>query len=211
MNIAIYVPSWPPGFAPNGIVTYASYLVPALRQLGHQVFVLTHRKTVEDSDPYTIDLQRFAPSATLWQRAASWLAPESTQFQLVTSNIIRALRDLLTKYNIDVLEMEESFGWSFAISRLNMLPVLVRLHGPWFLNGRFDDSNCGRAANTHRQQAEGRGIEYADFVTAPAAEVLATVREHYGLKFLSNRIGTRVGNLGTPRVQSKLHPICWPL
>jgi glycosyltransferase involved in cell wall biosynthesis len=188
MNIAIYVPSWPPGFAPNGIVTYASYLVPALRQLGHQVFVLTYQKTVEDSDPYTIDLQRFAPSAKLWHRAASWLAPESTPFELVTSNIIRALRDLLTKYNIDVLEMEESFGWSFAISRLNMLPVLVRLHGPWFLNGQFDDSNSGRAANIQRQQAEGRAIECADFVTAPAAEVLATVREHYGLKLAATRV-----------------------
>ena len=36
MKIALFVPNWPPGLTPNGIVTYASQLVPALRRLpGH--------------------------------------------------------------------------------------------------------------------------------------------------------------------------------
>ena len=188
MKIAIYVPSWPPGFAANGIVTYASYLVPALRQCGHEVFVLTHERTGHDDDPYTIDLRRFAPRAKLWVRAARRLAPEFALSRIVTSSIIGALSELLTRHRIEVLEIEESFGWCLAISRLNLLPVVVRLHGPWFLNGRFNGPNNDQAINIRRQKLEGRGIQHAHYVTAPAADVLAAVRDHYGLKLVASRV-----------------------
>jgi hypothetical protein len=54
MKIALLVPSWPPGFASNGIVTYAAQLVPALRGLGHEVFVLTSHFMGERRDPYAV-------------------------------------------------------------------------------------------------------------------------------------------------------------
>ena len=47
---------WPPGASANGIVTYAAQIIPALRQLGHEVFVLTPNCTAKADDPYTIDL-----------------------------------------------------------------------------------------------------------------------------------------------------------
>ena len=65
MKIALLVPSWPPGFSANGIVTYASQLVPALRRLGHEVFVLTACKATGDDDPYTIDLRGFVSPPSL--------------------------------------------------------------------------------------------------------------------------------------------------
>src|SRR5262245_24413463 len=140
MKIGIYVTSWPPGDIPNGIVIYASQLVPALRRLGHEVFVLTPDKTTED-DPYTIDLRNLGATPTFWARALSKLIPHSAGFNIVSSVIATAVGELVKKHKIEVFEMEETFGFSFAISRLKLLPVVVRLHGPWFLNGKFYDLN----------------------------------------------------------------------
>ena len=80
MKIAIYAPSWPPGSTPNGIVTYASHLVPALRRLGHEVYVLTG-DVVGDRDPYTVDLRDFSSEPSLWDRAMFKLAPETAHFK----------------------------------------------------------------------------------------------------------------------------------
>jgi glycosyltransferase involved in cell wall biosynthesis len=184
MKIALCVPSsWPTGNAANGIVTYASQLVPALRQLGHEVFVLTPHK--EDDDSYTIDLREFSSARNLWDRAMFRLAPERARFNAVSSSIASAVRELVDKRALDVFEMEESFGFSFAISRLKLIPVVVRLHGPWFLNGQFDDQ-CGDV-KSNRQEWEGRGIRHAQLVTSPSAEVLRAVKVRYCLKLPESR------------------------
>ena len=188
MKIAIYVPSWPPGDTPNGIVTYASQLVPALRRIGHEVFILTAAKRADDDDPYTIDLRRVASIPTFWDRAMFRLVPQTAGFNVVSSAIATAISELVEKHKVDVIEMEETFGLSFAISRLKLLPVVVRLHGPWFLNGRFNDPDDATALNRHRQELEGRGIRAAQFVTAPSAEVLQSVKDHYKLSLPGSRV-----------------------
>jgi glycosyltransferase involved in cell wall biosynthesis len=179
MKIAIYVPSWPPGFVANGIVTYASNLVPALRRLGHEVFVLTD--ATRDSDAYTIELRRYAEKPNLLDKVLFRLAPESKRFKATSVAMTRAIRELVAKHMIDVLEIEESFGWAFAVSRLNLVPVVVRLHGPWFLMGKFDNQHNMDRANQHRQRFEGRAIESAHYVTANCLETLNSVKRHYGL------------------------------
>jgi glycosyltransferase involved in cell wall biosynthesis len=188
MKIALYVPSWPPGFAANGIVTYASQLVPALRRLGHEVFVLTSHKEIKNDDSYIIDLRALASAPTLWDRAMFRVAPESASYKAVSSVIISAIRSLIERHQLDVFEMEESFGWSFAISRLRLLPIVVRLHGPWFLNGRFNGPSDRVWLNRRRQDLEGKGIRGADFVTAPSAEVLRAVKSHYDLNLTESSV-----------------------
>ena len=185
MRIAIYVPSWPPGSTANGIVTYASYLVPALRARGHEVFVLTPRKMAEDNDPYTVDLRRFAPRTTWWHRAESRILPDHALYRQFTFGLVSAIKELATKYQIDVVEIEKSFGWSAAVSRLDLLPVIVRLHGPWFLMRHFNGSD--HALSTRRAKLEGRGIQHASFVTAPSVEVLTAVKKYYGLSLAASR------------------------
>ena len=68
MKIAMYVPVWPAGLEQaNGVVTYASYLVPALRRLGHEVYVVT-MKSNDPDDPYTIELKKFDEKLPFWHR-----------------------------------------------------------------------------------------------------------------------------------------------
>jgi glycosyltransferase involved in cell wall biosynthesis len=187
MRVALYVPSWPPGGVANGIVTYASQLVPALRRLGHEVFVLTPRKAQRHYDPYTIDLQDFSVPRNLWDRAMFRIVPEKAEFKAASSAIASAVKELFDKYALDIFEMEESYGWSFAVSELKLLPVVVRLHGPWFLNGQFNDHNDRNHLSLHRQEWEGRGISDAQFVSSPSAEVLRAVKDRYRLNLTASQ------------------------
>jgi glycosyltransferase involved in cell wall biosynthesis len=187
MKIALCVPSsWPSAGASSGIMTYASRLVPALRRLGHEVFVLTPRK--DDNDFYTIDLRDFSSTPKLWNRAMFRLAPEHARFKAVSSAISSAVKELVNSNGLDIFEIEESFGFSFAISKLRLVPVVVRLHGPWFLTGKFEDLNEKNDLHPHRQKWEGRAISHAEFVTAPSSEVLQSVKDHYRLKLTDSQV-----------------------
>lgn len=181
MKIALQVPSWPPGTVPNGIVTYASYLVPALRRLGHEVFVLTY--AADKADPYTVELRRYADMSSLLNRAMYRFAPEITHFNVMSSAIARAIRELVAKHQIDVFEVEESFGWSFEASRLNLVPVVVRLHGPYFLRAKWE-----RRESRNRIRREGQGIRCAHYVTAPCLDTLNAVKNYYGLSLTKSRV-----------------------
>ena len=188
MKIGFFAPSWPPGCVANGIVTYLSQLVPALRRLGHEVFVLTPFKATECDDPHTIDLQGFASTRTFWDRAMYRLTPEAAQFSASSSAIACAVIKLAEEKELDVLEMEESFGWSYEISSLKLLPVVVRLHGPWFLSGKFNDCGQTMSPARRREVREGRGIQHAHCVSAPSANVLQAVKDHYCLKLPASKV-----------------------
>ena len=208
MKIALFVPSWPPGSVANGIITYAAYIVPALQRLGHKVYLLTflvspHNAT-DDKDPWTIDLRRYSPKETAWDRVKFRLSPSTVAFNRKSAAIEAAIRELVAKEKLDVFEIEESFGWSFAISRLNLLPVVVRLHGPWFLNGRSGDPAYGSDINCNREKWEGRGIGDAPIVTSPSANVIRAVKKHYDLNLIESRV------IPNP-IQAAFAPDTWDL
>jgi glycosyltransferase involved in cell wall biosynthesis len=186
MKIALLVPSWPPGLSPNGIVTYASQLVPALRKLDHEVFVLTVPQTKDHNDPYIVDLEEFSPAPSLWNRAEYKLVPEYAAFKAGSARITSAIKRLIAQHDVDVFEIEESFGWSFEASRLNLLPIVIRLHGPWFLNARFAGGSA--SVNKRRQEREGRALQSAAFVTSPSDKMLRAVKTHYGFSVRASRV-----------------------
>ncbi|HXS16687.1 MAG TPA: glycosyltransferase family 4 protein, partial [Polyangiaceae bacterium] len=90
-----------------------------------------------------------------------------------------------------------------AIERVAVpgLARVVRLHGPWFLNGLAlgaeNNENFAR-----RVRNEGLAIERAAAVTAPSRDVLEKVREFYGIGLPNARV---IANPG-PRVASS---DCW--
>ena len=58
------------------------------------------------------------------------ITPETAGFNAATSPLASAICELVGKHKIDIFEMEESWGWTLAVSRLKLLSVVVRLHGP---------------------------------------------------------------------------------
>jgi glycosyltransferase involved in cell wall biosynthesis len=172
MKIAMCVPAWPPGNSANGIVTYASYVIPALRNLGHEVFILTWDAAHTDEPSLTF-IKRFQKPLPFWNRALFKASSTSALYHAAARPLAGAVKDLTAKHGIEILEIEESFGLSYAISRLNLIPVVVRLHGPWFLNKRSEDAK--------REALERRAINAADAVTSPSARILNSVERHFEL------------------------------
>jgi glycosyltransferase involved in cell wall biosynthesis len=186
MKIALFVPSWPAGRNANGIVAYASYIVPALRKLGHEVYILTFIKNNGDPDPYTINLSRADSDWTFFDRLLLKLFSNRYYHFVQSRKISHALLDLRKHGKVDVCEIEESFGWSLMASRAGDVPVVVRLHGPWIINGQIS-KRTDRAFHW-RVRREGQAISSATLVTAPSKFVLDAVRSHYGLSLPNSRL-----------------------
>lgn len=188
MKIAFYVSSWPPGREASGIVTYTSQLVSSLRSLGHEVYIVTPNGG--EKDEYTIDLSEFRGTrlSRLWRRAVakfSSLPPASVEH---ANKISLAVRMLVQEKGVEVFEIEESFGWSARISRQNIAPVVIRLHGPFFLTGRFNDAHAFSPQQLQRSKHEGRAIATAHYVTASSMQVIDDVRQYYKLGLTKNAI-----------------------
>jgi glycosyltransferase involved in cell wall biosynthesis len=90
-------------------------------------------------------------------------------------------RRLEREWPFDLLEVEESFGTARWIARAVNAKVIVRLHGPWIVNG----TALGVPRDTEfyaRVTAEGRAIATAAAVSAPSHKVIEHVRDYYNIK-----------------------------
>jgi glycosyltransferase involved in cell wall biosynthesis len=90
-------------------------------------------------------------------------------------------RRLEREWPFDLLEVEESFGTARWIARAVNAKVIVRLHGPWIVNG----AALGVPRDTAfyaRVAAEGRAIATAAAVSAPSRDVLEQVRRYYKME-----------------------------
>lgn len=195
--VALVTPSWPPGAAPNGIVTYTSHLVPAFRNRGVRPVLLAWDVVNDptggaamDGRGDVVDISRFDPNRGFFGKAAArarrMLAGPPLGDARLTM-IERAMRSALARFPIELVETEEAFGVASRIVALKRVPVVVRLHGPWFLNGdvlgeKKDD------AFRRRVERERLAIAFAHAVTAPSQDVLDRTRAYYGLPLAEARV-----------------------
>jgi glycosyltransferase involved in cell wall biosynthesis len=184
LSICYYSPGWPLDSYPNGVVSYVADMYAQLRAMGHSVTILANEVAQGNRDPgvHDLDLARSAPGPVeraiigLWRRGASHAANR----YLYRRSMVSTFRRALAEHGIELFEMEESFGWSRWISETSLVPVCVRLHGPWFLNSQalgFPEDDSYR----YRVAEEGRAISEADVITAPSHDVLNRTRAYYGL------------------------------
>ena len=74
-------------------------------------------------------------------------------------------------HGIELLEIEESYGWARLLAGKVPVPIVVRLHGPWFLNGTANGAEQDYAFR-RRHRWEMDGLLAADAITAPSTDVL---------------------------------------
>jgi glycosyltransferase involved in cell wall biosynthesis len=183
-SVAFYSPAWPPG-APNGIITYVANLRPALARLGVAGHVVAYGAPTSGPDAAAVNLDDvrhpFARRALLG--ALSHVPRVPVDAMAWGWKIARGLSRLVAERRLDLVEMEESFGAAFYAQQGLPVPVVVRLHGPRFLNGAAlglpEDDDFRRIDN-----AERRCIADAAGLTAPSLDVLERVRKRYGLPLL---------------------------
>lgn len=182
-SIALVTPGWPQEAWPNGITKYVAKMRAAYLRAGIRVTVLSAQTSPAETDDSIVNITHHGGSIarpTLFWRVVQYAAPHVTHRRFVSRTVVDAALWAHARHKIDLLQMEESFGWAYFVRRSLPIPVVVRLHGPWFLNGTADGVEQD-GEYRRRLRDEGRAVAAADGVTAPSRDVLERTREFYGL------------------------------
>jgi glycosyltransferase involved in cell wall biosynthesis len=186
LSVGYFTPGWPPETFANGIVTYVASIAEGMRELGHQPHVLTYHLERSDvfnrrkEDVFELSSQR-RPSDIVG-RLSDIVAARIHRNWVFRSNFVRGLckgvETLMTSPGLDLLEIEESFGLADVLRTRLSIPIVVRLHGPWFLNGKVVGASQEKGF-MRRVQDEGQAIANAFVATADSHDVLEQTRQYY--------------------------------
>lgn len=182
VHIALYSPNWPPAGSANGVVSYVSTVREHLIGRGHRVSILSNARLYPNNGP---DILLRAPDDQLcgigrlkWRfsRQLNRLHGGLPGWGLMLADEVRAAHRIAP---IDILEMEESFGWSHTVSRLTGIPVVTRLHGPYFLKPDRPCSKQEKQYDLQRCRNEGRAVRSSATLTAPTRAIMKATCENY--------------------------------
>lgn len=210
MHIKMYMPAWPPGNTPNGIVTYGDEITKILKGLGHTVDILSYASTSKTSD--MINLSDFIGPENLYDKIIRRISNSLSVNHRIGGAVCKSI-SIDSNRQGNVVEFEESFGLSAALMRTRSVPVVIRLHGPWFLNGQFEDERGRSLDSLIRIRKERDAITLADYVTSPSEIVLNAVRKYYRIELpnaqvipnpISKPEEDLIWNMGTARPYSIL-------
>lgn len=186
LSIGYYSPSWPIGAAPNGVLTHVSLLSEQLKTMGYQTAILADSIAEGNHDPGVYNLEAVRNSIArnpvnrimygLWRRFAVHTANK----HLYRRALVTTFHHAIAKHDLNIFEMEETYGWARWLRPTSPIPICVRLHGPWFLNGRALGVPEDEGFRL-RVEMEGRAIRDADLITAPSRDVLEQTRAFYGI------------------------------
>jgi glycosyltransferase involved in cell wall biosynthesis len=180
MHIAYLSPSWPPVGAANGIVTYVSAIRTYLLEQGHEVSVLSQgRLFTGDGGEHDFDAHMSVRKA-IWARIGARIDGHLGHRPCSARAIAARFKEACGIAPIDLVEMEESFGWVCSAQRRLSVPVVTRLHGPIALKPKLPQPAREARWARHRMSAEGRAIRTASALTAPSRAVLDAACSLYG-------------------------------
>lgn len=165
MHVALFTPAWPLGRLPNGIVTYVDALKTELRAQGHRVSIVSPEvdAALADADVHRVALglaERLAGAVR--GRARSGPPPVYRYAKAIAS----AFERIHAKAPIDVIEMEESFGFAGEVARSTGIATVVKLHGPAFLT--LTEAELRTASGLQKVQAEREALAHLPVITSPS-------------------------------------------
>lgn len=177
MHIALFSPGWPLAHFHNGIVTFVDAVRPELEKLGHKVSVFSGDvrgpcgENIHDLRPGKI-------SGVSKKIVNKVLFRTQTVFDYADAIANRILK-VHARDPIDIIEMEESFGWCARIKRLTGIPVLVKLHGPAFLS--LVDGQLESTEGALRIRLEGQALREVGMIASPSLRTMEQTLTKYGV------------------------------
>ncbi len=182
LRVAYVSPGWPPGSIANGIISSVSRMRNGLETGGHSVHILTAKLRNGAHDSNVHSYQKFETIGAKICRAISRrFNGHGKIVSAWTEGLRLKLLELHTKFGLDVVEIEETWGEAGLLVGRLPFPVVVRLRGPWFLNGFASGEDLKSVLNSKRIELEGKGISIANGVSGPSRCVVDAVRDYYKL------------------------------
>jgi glycosyltransferase involved in cell wall biosynthesis len=182
LRVAFLTPAWPVDVATNGIVTYVDSIAAGLRRQGHTVCILSAYTDGAKSEPdmYPVDREELSVLARIRDALTYRINPSAALREKFARALVNVARRAIAERGVQLLEMEESFGFVQRVKPHLPIPVVVRLHGPHFANGPALRVSTD-AAFHQRVRDEGVAIAMADGVSSPSRDILEQTKEFYGL------------------------------
>ena len=180
LRVAYFSPEWPPSRSSNGIVSYTAAIREGLATRGVESRVVSSGVPAEARAGDIVDLADTPLAPSLRRRLLARLRPDLAASLDAAREIEASLRALHASWPFDLFEVEESWGIGARAARLREFPTVVRLHGPWFLNGAVGGGPRDRAF-AERDARERRVLRAAFAVSSPAEDVLERSRRHFRL------------------------------
>lgn len=190
ISVVYLSPGWPLSEFPNGIVTYVQNI---LAGFGGRItaIIATNKLVTKGLDEYKIiDLTQFNKNNGVIYRLGNKLLSikgipryiknfyKENRIKNYCTAILKGINSL--GYKVDILEVDESFGVAKYLVKKTKIPIVTRLHGPWFIHGPI--MHLDKENDYHmRVESEGEAIRLSNGVTAPSLDVLNRVREFYGI------------------------------
>lgn len=200
LNLAYLVPSWPPEYAINGIATYVKNLFEGLKKYNLEPTILT-------PNLYDIDMKRVYElnnknTYSIMKKISNKLILKMNHCKYIQNTLADKIAHTMKneRLNIDLFEIEESFGVHGLLRKKINSKVVVRLHGPWFLVGK--PTGRKQLHSYHqRTNIEGRCLTNEMAITSPSLDVLEKTREFYNLDLTRARV---IPNPIAPSLESDL-------
>jgi glycosyltransferase involved in cell wall biosynthesis len=178
MHIAFVSPGWPIEKSQNGIVTCVHWMKHGLESKGHTISVFSGGAQSTDAAArvYAIPpLQKLPRLLRVFRRSRPSSDDLFNQSQVIATAILAVHRT----NPIDVIEMEESFGWFSGVGQITKIPVAVKLHGPAFLSLVAEEQKSAFARE--KIEREGAALYVADAIVSPSQITLSQTIARYGL------------------------------
>jgi glycosyltransferase involved in cell wall biosynthesis len=178
MHIGLLSPAWPSTAYPNGIVTYVDCLRQELIKQGHRVSVFAFALDDRCVDASVHLVKPGARERIGRAMATRVLGRTATVFDYGRT-AARAIQKVHARDPIDVVEMEESFGFSAKVAQDTGLPVVVKLHGPAFLT--MVDEELKTPFGAEKVRREGEALQHQQVLIAPSHCTLTDTLARYAL------------------------------
>jgi len=163
---------------PNGIATAVTHIRAGMEACGCKVVIIPVAMDGPDEGATVVvipELQR-----SIVDRLLGRLDPWWALHRFVGKRIAAAVAEAVYRHGIEVLVMEETYGWAGTVQRLVDIPVVATLHGPWFLHKMLHGD--GRSVeDRRRERAEAVALRRVRGITSPSQDVLDRTRDAYGL------------------------------
>ncbi|MFI5315525.1 MAG: glycosyltransferase family 4 protein [Myxococcota bacterium] len=183
-RILLVSPGWPRAAFANGIVSYVDNMKRGFEATCGEVRVAAYETAAGGEDAFVIRgaFARRNALARLAARATWKLRPALAARVFGPLDVVTAFRSAYRAWPFQLAEIEESRGESLWAARaVPAASIVLRLHGPWFLNAPARGVRVDAAFRSIVAR-EGRAIARAEGLSSPSKDVLERVREHYGLE-----------------------------
>ena len=186
MKIGLVTPSWPGTKTANGITTAVSSMAVGLKELGHDVVIITSHVDAPDDTPA---VQFPEPRRwTLAERISFKLGKDIASVPVLADQIADAVQVAIDTHGIEVLAIEETQGWVRYLRKKLNIPIVAVLHGPWFMLSPLQKNDAAAMVNKGRIEREGEALRVCDGIVAPSQNVMTKTLAHYGLPGIPNAV-----------------------